>query len=213
VHFVRRIEEFAKHFSHLEEYPRAEDWVVEILEQPVAFLFLGVPREYWHAPETGVREVVEYAGSRIALARGLAQVMAQSKLAQLRLLVPRQDKDLLQLLAALGATGDATSLTGHTMSIVNFPGLMSDLRPYVKARLAQEQRRGLRFMQHGEHCAIVRGQERLELDTTAITSLVMGPQYSPAVAAALPTTVGRPLAEITSALFPLPSFLPGLNFR
>lgn len=213
VHFVRRIEEFAKHFSHLEEYPRAEDWVVEILEQPVAFLFLGVPWEYWHAPETGVREVVEYAGSRIALARGLAQVMAQSKLAQLRLLVPRQDKDLLQLLAALGATGDATSLTGHTMSIVNFPGLMSDLRPYVKARLTQEQRRGLRFMQHGERCAIVRGQERLELDTTAITPLVMGPQYSPAVAAALPTTVGRPLAEITSALFPLPSFLPGLNFR
>jgi hypothetical protein len=126
----------------------------------------------------------------------------------------------MQLLAAHGATGDATSLIGHTMSIVNFPGLMSDLRSYVKARLTEEQRRGLRFMQDGERCAIVQGQERLELDTTAITRLVMGPVYSPAVAAAHsttvgphPTTVGRPLAEITSALFPLPSFLPGLNFR
>ena len=208
VHFVRRVEEFAEHLSPLEKYPGAEDWVVEIRGRVVAFLFLAVPWEYWHGPETSVREVVEYAGSRVALVDGLAQVMVQSKLAELRLFVPRQDRDLLQLLAAHGATGEAISLTGHTMSIVNFPGLMSDLRPYVKARLAQEQRRGLRFMQHGEHCAIVRGQEQLDLDTTAITPLVMGPLYSPAVAAA-----PGPLAEITSALFPLPSFLPGLNFR
>jgi hypothetical protein len=226
VHFVRRVEEFAEHFSHLEEYPRAQGRVVEIHMSPVAFLFLAVPWEYWHAPETGVRDVVEYAGSRVALARALAQVMAYSKLAELRLLVPRQDRDLLQLLAAQGVTGDATSLIGHTMSIVNFPGLMSDLRPYVKARLTEEQRRRLRFEQEEDRCVIVRGQERLELDTAATTRLVMGSVYAdgpmsrcthrpPSAYIGPPAVTGAPgqLAEITSALFPLPSFLPGLNDR
>jgi len=130
---------------------------------------------------------------------------------------------LLQLLRAQGLTGDATPLIGHTMRVVNFPGLMSDLRSYVKGRLTEEQRRGLRFEQQGDRCVIVRAQERLKLDTlgvltrmyssAATTPLVMGSLYSPVVAATPPTTVGRTLAEITSALFPLPSFLPGLNYR
>ena len=243
VHFVRRVEEFAEHFSRLEEFPRAEDWIIEMQGQPVAYMFLGVPWEHWTFPtfpkgaiepipplfpppmgggwggfgKVGVREVIEYAGSRTALVAGcthprLAQAVVQSKLAELRLLIPRQDVDLLQLLRAQGVTGDATPLIGHTMRVVNFPGLMSDLRPYVKARLTEDQRRGLRFEQEGERYAMARGQERLELDTTATTRLVMGP--------VAPDITGEPgvlgtgvLAGIVSALFPLPSFLPGLNYR
>ena len=120
--------------------------------------------------DCGVREVVEYAGSRTALVAGcthprLAQAMVQSRLAEMRLLVPRQDVDLVQLLRAQGVTGEAMEMTGHTMRVVNLPGLMSDLRSYVKGRLTQEQRRGLRFEQQGDRCVIVRGQERLELHT------------------------------------------------
>jgi len=183
--------------------------------------------------------VVEYAGSRTGLVAGcthprLAQAMVQSRLAEMRLLVPRQDVDLVQLLRAQGVTGEAMEMTGHTMRVVNLPGLMSDLRSYVKGRLTQEQRRGLRFEQQGDRCVIVRGQERLELDTlgvltrmyssAATTPLVMGSVAPPAVA---PAITGEPgvlgtgvlagltgvLAGIVLALFPLPSFLPGLNYR
>jgi GNAT superfamily N-acetyltransferase len=278
VHFVRRVEEFAEHFSRLEEFPRAEDWVVESQGQPLAYMFLGVPWEHWTFPtfpkgaiepipplfpppmgggwggggQVGVREVVEYAGSRTALVAGLAQAVVQSKLAELRLLIPRQDVDLLQLLRVHAVTGDATPLIGHTMRVVNFPRLMSDLRPYVKARLTQDQRRGLRFEQEGDRCVIVRAHERLELDTATTTPLVMG---SLAPAGVLTRITGQPgllgtgvlagstgvlagstgvlagstgvlagstgvlagstgvLAGILSALFPLPSFLPGLNYR
>ena len=264
VHFVRRVEEFAEHFSRLEEFPRAEDWVVESQGQPLAYMFLGVPWEHWtfptfpkgaiepipslsfrapmdvpiHGISVGVREVVEYAGSRTALVAGLAQAVVQSKLAELRLLIPRQDVDLLQLLRVHAVTGDATPLIGHTMRVVNFPRLMSDLRPYVKARLTQDQRRGLRFEQEGDRCVIVRAHERLELDTATTTPLVMG---SLAPAGVLTRITGQPgllgtgvlagstgvlagstgvlagstgvLAGILSALFPLPSFLPGLNYR
>ena len=248
VHFVRRVEEFAEHFSRLEEFPRAEDWVVESQGQPVAYMFLGVPWELLFFPkraiqpipnaesglritdyglritDCGVREVVEYAGSRTALVAGLAQAVVQSNLVELRLLIPRQDLDLLQLLRVQGLTGDPTPLIGHSMRVVNLPGLMSDLRPYVKARLTKEQRRGLRFEQEGDRCVIVRAHERLELDTATTTPLVMGSLAPPGV---LTRITGQPgllgtgvlagstgvLAGILSALFPLPSFLPGLNYR
>ena len=98
---------------------------------------------------------------------------------------------MLQLLRAQGVTGDPTPLIGFYLRLVNPPplsppheggkegGMMSDLRPYVKARLTQDQRRGLRFEQQGDRYAIVRGQERLELDTMATTRLVMGSVSTP----------------------------------
>jgi len=190
IHFVRRVEEFAEHFRQRERARRAEDWIVEVAGRPVAYLFTGIPREYRREKEAGVREVVEYAGGRVALVGALAEVMTRLELRELRLSVPWQDMD----------------------------GLMSDLRPYVRARLTEGQRRGLRFEQEGpalseaegDQYAIVRGQERLELDGAAMTRLVMG---APAeVASNVPVAPGA-LGEVVPALFPLPSFLPGLNYR
>jgi predicted N-acetyltransferase YhbS len=226
VHFVRRVGEFTQHFCQLEEFPQAEDWVVEVGGLPLAYMFLSVPWECYHGGEAGVREVFEYAGSRVALAGGLAEVMARLELREMRLHVPWQDVDFLQLLRGQGVTGDPIPLIGHTMRVVNFPGLMADLRAYVKARLTASLRRGLRFEQEGfargeaspqpcsgvegDRCAIVQGRERLELDGAAMTRLVMGvPQAMQPDA-----SIGSgSLGEIIPALFPLPSFLPGLNFR
>jgi GNAT superfamily N-acetyltransferase len=216
VHFVRRVEEFAGHFCRLERYPQAEDWIVEVGGHPVAYAFLSLPWEHWH-DDAGLREVFEYAGSRVALVAGLAQVMARLDLREMRLLVPWQDVDFRQLLRGRGTSG-RHFLLEHTMRIVDLPGLMSDLRPYVRARLTARQRRGLRFEQEGlvpgkaagDRCAIVRGQERLELDGATMTRLVMG-----APDEIRPNVFLGPgaLSEIVPALFPLPSFLPGLNYR
>jgi len=218
VRFVRRVEAFTEHFRQREEFPKAEDWIVEAEGRPVAYLFLGIPWEYWHGRATGVREVFEYAGSRVALIGALARVMARLELRELRLSVPWQDVDFLQLLREQGVQGDPIPLIGHTMRIVNFPGLMRDLRPYMRARLEAGLRRGLRFEQRGpvpgkageDRYAIVRGQERLELDGATMTRLVMGmpEELAPDVPIA-PDALSAGL----SALFPLPSFLPGLNFR
>jgi hypothetical protein len=216
VHFVRRMEEFAGHFCRLERYPQAEDWIVEVGGHPVAYAFLSLPWEHWH-DDAGLREVFEYAGSRVALVAGLAQVMAHLDLREMRLLVPWQDVDFRQLLRGRGTSGKHFLLE-HTMRIVDLPGLMSDLRPYVRARLTARQRRGLRFEQEGlvpgkaagDRYAIVRGQERLELDGATMTRLVMG-----APEGMRPNVSLGPgaLSEIVPALFPLPSFLPGLNYR
>jgi len=132
--------------------------------------------------------------------------------------VPWQDMDFLQLLREQDVAGEHIPLIGHTMCIVNFPGLTSDLRPYVRARLTEGQRRGLRFEQEGpalseaegDRYAIVRGQERLELDGATLTRLVMGVPAE--VASNVPVAPGA-LGEVVPALFPLPSLLPGLNYR
>ncbi len=210
VHFARRVEEFAAHFRRPEEFTKAEDWIIEATGRPVAYLFTGLPWEYGGESGADAREVIEYAGSRVALVGALTEVMARLNLRELRLAVPWQDVDLLHLLHERGVTGDHIPLVGHTMRIVNFPGLMRDLRPYVRARLTRSQRRGLRFQQEGDRYAIVRGEERLELDGATMTRLVMGVPAE--VAHEAPVASGA-LGEITSALFPLPSFLPGLNYR
>jgi len=177
IHFVRRVEEFVVHFQRPEEFSKAEDWIAEVAGQPVAYLLTSIPWEYRREQDTDAREVVEYAGSQVALAGALAEVMARLGLRELRLRVPWQDVDFLQLLREQGITGEHVPLIGHTMRIVNFPALMSDLRPYGRARLTEGQQRGLRFEQEGNQYGIVRGQERLELDGAAMTRLVMG--FSP----------------------------------
>ncbi len=231
VRFVRCVEVFTRHFCQPEEFPQAEDWIVELRGRPVAYLFLSFPWENLREPDSGVREVYEYAGSRVALAGALAEVMARLDLRGLRMFVPWQDADFLRLLHERGVAGVRLPLPEHTMRIVNLPGLMSDLRDYVEACFDARLWRGLRFEQEGDRFRAVLGRERLELDGGEITRLVMG---APADGRSRPQTVGinvrgrtvnvrgrtinvrsvsGTLGEIIPALFPLPSFLPGLNFR
>jgi predicted N-acetyltransferase YhbS len=212
VHFVRDLEAFTQHpfFAQQEPFLHAEDWVIQSDGRPVAYLFLTVPWEHWPRRDTGVRDVFEYAGSRVALVQGLPQVMAHLGLKELRLLVPWQDIDLLRLLRGWVAAPIGLPLVGHTMRVVNFPGLMDDLEGYVRARLPARQRRGLRFEQEGDRYALARGGERIELDGGEMTRLVMGlPAEMVSDGGAGSGTLGR----IVSTLFPLPSFVPGLNYR
>lgn len=208
VRFVRRVDEFFTEYSvQREEFLKGNDWIVESGGTPVAYCFTRLP--WGHSREQGVRQVIEYAGSRVALVASLAQVLADLNLRELRLAVPWQDADLLWLLRQEGLAGERIPLPEHTMRIVNFPGLMADLRPYVQARLPARLRRGLRFEQDGDCYAIVRRRECLELDGAAMTRLVLGaPQQMTEV-----VTANRALDELIAALFPLPSFLPGLNYR
>jgi len=223
VRFVRRPEEFngALHYNR--------GWLIEQDDAPRAYLLLFTPWEYMDGPEQGVREVTEYAGSRLALVEGMRQALSgvnplQPPIHELRLSVPWQDVDFLQLLDGFSQPLGMVNLHWHTMRLVNFPGLRHDLAGYIQARLPKELRRGLRFEQSGPlqadpqlgptsdgRMAITwegsrKGVERLELSSAEMTALVMG-SCSP-----LPALRGA-LGEIVPALFPLPSFLPGINYR
>ena len=217
IHYVRQESDFSEvlHDPVGNTYIYADQWIVERSGQVMAYLFLGSPWQF--ELEAGIRHVSEFAGSRLAMVDALKALLATSNLQELSWPVAWQDLELIQLLQECGYSGSAAPLYGHTLRIVNFAGFMNDLRPILQARLGEKLLHGLRFEQNGpllggtgtDRYTIIRGADRLELDGAAMTRLIMGNTASE-------TEPIRPpgvLAEVISALFPLPSFLPGLNYR
>ena len=193
----------------------ADRWIIERGGEAVAYLCLGSP---WHEElPAGIRHTGEYAGSRTALVAALGTLYAIGGVRELTWFAAAQDSELIRLLHASGYRAELVPLYGHTYRILNFPGLMADLRPLLQARLPADLLRGLRFEQSGpllgglgpDRYAIVRGGDRLELDGAAMTRLVMGCADGEDEPVQLPGA----LVEVIPALFPLPSFLPGLNYH
>lgn len=216
-HFPRSFAVYERSFRPHEIGFHAEEWIVELEGQPAAYLLLSIPWDFIDQPQAGVRSTCEFAGSRVALSGAFAAALAQPGFREIEVPVAWQDTDLIHLLSQTGARPEWTALQDHTMRIINFPSLMRGLRPYIQAVLPAGLRRGLRFEQTGPllagdgegRCAITRGRDRLELATAAMTNLVMGDPYQ----TLRETTAPGALAEIIPALFPLPSFLPGLDYH
>lgn len=219
VHFVRQKSDFVDAIQDpmRHRYVDVDQWIIERSGQVVAYLFLGA---LWGTPlETGIRHVGEYAGSRSALAGALNLIVTKGDLKELTWPVAWQDIELIQLLQDNGYSGNMTHLDGATYRVIDFPRLMKDLRLMLKARLDKNLLRELRFEQTGpllggigdDRYSITRGTERFELDGAQMTRLVMG--STDREAASIPVPMSGALAEVISALFPLPSFLPGLNYH
>lgn len=217
VHFVRQKSDFdaALQDPMRNTYVHSDPWIIERTGQAVAYLFLGV--DWGDKPDSRVRHVGEYAGSRVALVDAILALMTTADIEDLTWPVPCQDAELIQLLQDSGYYGSVSSLDGYTLRIINFSGFMQDLRPILRARLDTNLLRGLRFEQSGprlggigdDRYMISRGSDRLELDGAGMTRLVMGNADTQAEAVHAPGA----LADVVSALFPLPSFLPGLNYH
>jgi GNAT superfamily N-acetyltransferase len=217
IHFIRRKSDFSVvlHDPMRNPYIHAEQWIIELSGQAVAYLFLGI--EWGAELGAGIRHVAEYAGSRLALADSLNTIMTSNNLKELFWSVAWQDIELIHLLQVSGYNGTTMPLYGHTMRIINFPRFMNDLRPILRARLDANLLRGLRFEQSGpllgglgaDQYTITRGTNRLQLDGASMTCLIMGGTDIEIESINLPGA----LAEIIPALFPLPSFLPGLNYH
>jgi hypothetical protein len=215
VHFVRPFSKFRDNFCSQGLFFQAEKWIVELEGHPAAYLLLNIPWSHVHQPEAGVRCVFEYAGSRVALAQALGLALSQGGVQELEAPVMAWDLDLAQLLQASGGRWKWGLLPDHTLRVIDFPGLMRDLRQYVRSLLDPALRRGLRFEQSGpllggeggDICAITRGKERLALDGAGLTRLLMGGVER------LAEPPSGALAEIVSALFPLPAFLPGMDYH
>src|SRR6266498_4369368 len=219
VHFVRQKYDFVRalHDPLSNTYVHTDQWIIERSGQAVAYLFLGF---LWGLPDglgSGIRHVGEYAGSRSALVDALNLLITTGNLKDLSWPVAWQDVELIQLLQDSNYKGTGASLDGSTLRIINFSGFMKDLRPILQAHLDANLLRGLRFEQSGpllsgtgaDRYMIIRGSERLELDGAAMTRLVMG--STDIDSESLPKSGA--LEEVISALFPLPSFLPGLNYH
>jgi hypothetical protein len=215
VHFERNVEYFLDHFHHRDPKYNQEEWIIEIDGHPKASLFLITDWQFIGQPEIGQRRIYEYAGSRAALAAALPIVVEQPGIDVLEAGIPWQDSDFIDLLSKMGYRPEWTALDGHTMRIINFPAMLQDLQNYIQSRLSPSLTSKLKFEQTGpllgansdDHYAIACGMDRLELDGAQMTALVMGSPTQQNYQ--FPGALG----EVIPALFPLPSFLPGINYH
>lgn len=196
-HFIRPAD-LAQNLCFWWDTQRSTICLIEREGRPVAYAVLNAHRNR----EDGVW-VGEYAGSRTALMEALP-LFAEVGGAPIITIEPlRQDAELLYQCARRGLAGEWCTISG-TIRIINLPGLMADLGDYVAARLPECDRSRLSFAQDGETCAFRLGDERVELDLSAAARLVCGSPDAPQI----PGDLGRAL----SAIFPLPTISPGLNY-
>jgi predicted N-acetyltransferase YhbS len=218
VHFERTADTFYRHLGSPGSYTHANQWLVEEAGQAVAYLLLGVAWEDMGKPENRRRSIREYAGNRVALAGALPLILSHPETGELIWPVPWQDQELIDLLAEVGCQRETITLPDHTLRILNFPGLMADLQQYQQKHLAGIKQEGLRFEQTGpllsahgdDRFMISQGESYLALNGAHMTGMVMGGLEETAITQQIASSG---LQNLISALYPLPSFFPGLDYH
>lgn len=181
------------------QYPQI--WVVESRGEPLAYVSLSLV--WGKESEKRRRVVAEYAGSRAALMDALPALFEAADLQLISLEVLGHDAELLHLLRQRGIAPRTKTLSG-THRLLDLPGMMRRLRPYLAERLPRADMRRLRFDQTEEQCVFSYGDERLECGLSEAAPLVLGGPDAPEVTGEL----GR----VLSAIFPVPFPTPGFNY-
>jgi len=176
-------------------------WLIESEGRPLAYLALT--RHSQREGRERSRRVSECAGSRAALLDALPALCRAADLDQVQFRLLGWDRELAYHLGKLGAAPHPSRISG-TLRLLDLPGLMRRLRPYLAARLPRADLRRLSFAQQGDACTFALGEERLQLDLSHAAPLVLGGADAPQV----PGDLGR----VLSAIFPLPLPLPGFNY-
>jgi predicted N-acetyltransferase YhbS len=174
-------------------------YLIEFRGEPVAYLAASRSRN----PEHTDCWTAEYAGARGAIMEALPLILADTGCSVINFSALAQDRDLLYQFRRLGLEMKPLMISG-TKRLINLPGLMNDLSPYLTARLKSADLDQLRFDQEGEMCAFSFANERLELDLSDSARLVLGSLETP--------PVEGELGRVLSAIFPLPTIQSGFNF-
>ncbi|UCC69204.1 MAG: GNAT family N-acetyltransferase [Armatimonadota bacterium] len=198
VRFLRTADSFARLGAWWVGCP-PELWLVESHDTPVAYLWLG---PLWELHRNPSRDICEYAGFRAALVEAIPQILHAANLEELGMAVLGHDREFAYLLSSRGIELKPATLAG-THGLLNLPGLMRDMRPYLAARLPRADLRRLSFDQHGDTCAFGLGEERLALDASQATRLVLGVPEA--------RSISGELGRVLSSIFPLPIPMAGFN--
>lgn len=199
-HFVRPAD-LERNLCFWWNYNRPDIFLAERDGRPLAYVALG-----WHRwQEERGRWVAEYAGSRAALLEALPLLFEATGSSLIVWPALAHDTELRYHFSRLGLETEWHEASG-TMRLIDLPGLMSDLRDYVTARVPAADLARLSFTQEGEMCTFALAEERVQLDLAAAARLVLGDLGPEA-----PEVTGN-LGRVLSAIFPLPTIQPGFNY-
>jgi len=200
VRFVRAAD-FISRLSFWWNCQSPELWLVERDGQSLAYAMLSLT---WRDdPKGRLREIHEYAGSRGALLDALPAVFAATDVREIRIAALGHDAEFVHLLKQRGLAVREGHL-GSTHRVIDLPGLMKALRPYLAERLPAKELRRLSFAQKADVCTFRFGEEALEVGLSQAAPLVLGGPGAP--------SVKGDLGRVLSAIFPIPFPMPGFNY-
>ncbi|MGD0113968.1 MAG: GNAT family N-acetyltransferase [Armatimonadota bacterium] len=199
VRFARSADFFSKCCSWW-DISQPEVWVIADRERPLAYLSLHRP---WRDESKRTRTVGDYAGCRAAILDALPLIVETDNVQEIDLRFLRHDREFAYLLSRRGLQLKSALLWG-THRILNLPGLMRDLRPYLSARLTGRDLRQLSFGQQADVCTFSHGPQRVELDLSQTARLVLGSPEAP--------HIDGELGRVLGTVFPIPFPMPGFNY-
>ena len=125
------------------------------------------------ADKDGVASVIEFAGDETAIAAALKSLLARRGSRAVTLRLQQGDIILRALLEDAGIVLKPETTTG-TLLIVNFPQLITRLRPYIEHRIGIEEAKALGFHQDGERFVFSSGDESCNFDAVEAVQAIFG---------------------------------------
>ncbi|MGQ9514216.1 MAG: GNAT family N-acetyltransferase [Thermoproteota archaeon] len=209
VRYFRSYEEFSTLLGKY-TFRRPRVFLIELGGRSVAYICIEIED---HGEDSGW--VVEYAGSRVSIASALPKLLDHLNLKCLTLPVPHHDFELIAALSKLRKP--KSSHFGGTMRIINPSAFFLKLRPYLESRLGEEASR-LKIVGGADKPVIALGDEKLEFKSEKeLTWLFFGQpekveeRFSSYLKPFIIDQDGK-LGKILNKVFPLPTFLYGLNY-
>ena len=152
--------------------------------------------------------LIEYGGDRHAVLAALPQVLSKYGLTGVSFQVMGSDKVMQSLCEREAFEMTPTSASG-TIKLINFPQLMTRMRPRFDEIVGPATANRLRFEQDGDHYIFALSDETLTLDRNTATRAVFGDLDG------LPQELNIGLHELGSqlrAILPLPTLWYGINY-
>jgi len=209
VRYLRARETFATLLDE-QTYARPKTFLIELGGEAVAYVCIETR---WG--KEGACWIEEYAGSRDAIVAAVPQLLERLGLKVLRITAPHHDFELMGALAHVERP--QPSDFGGTMRIINPQGFLEKLKPHLVARIG-ECAKGIAYNMEGGRPTISLGSEKIEFgDEKDLTWLFFGQpeafeerfgQFMRPLSVKFGGDLERKLADV----FPLPTFLYGLNY-
>jgi len=207
VGYLRAPQDFLPLLKHRKaNHGPARTWVMMHGSVPLAYAVVGLHGR--GARRRGA--VIDYAGSRMALTAGLAQIAQRRNFRSLALPAAGWDRELLWMMRSMGRRG-RWSPVGGTHLILNPARLVRRIQPYIASRIGASAAARLRFRpRSGGRYEFALGAQRHRYSSlAALTVLIMGGR--PGQSSQWLPRSGT-LRQALQRIFPLPFPIVGLNW-
>ncbi|RJS84145.1 GNAT family N-acetyltransferase [Candidatus Bathyarchaeota archaeon] len=173
VRFQRKLEDYQRAFKTRLVMDRNSDFlIIERGGSPKAYVILSKSKDRQ-------RTVTEYAGERISIIEGLAEIVRLHSLEEIVIYIPKHDFILRDIIRSRRVSFVPNGSTG-TVKIINFIQLMERMLPYFEELVGSRTVERLSFHEEEGKCIISFNGEKISLGTyPEATQVLFGSEDAP----------------------------------